>query len=516
MSYRQQICFLLIAGLVICLGCSSDTEQKNAHFEKGKAFFEQKDYKNAELEFKNAVQIDPTFVAAYEKLSETHIKLGNAREAFSAIRQVVELDPANMDAQLKLATFFLLARRVKESKARVEHILTEEPENIPTLYLSARIHLIEKNSDKAAIAYNKILKINNKQTQARLGLSKVLTVQGKVDAAETTLKEAIEFDPKAVKPKLALFRFYSTKGDFESAEKVMQQSIANHPQHPNLYIVLGNFHYRQKNLQKAEQAYLKAIDLDPKNTSSYVVTAGFYEFAGQTDKSLAMYRKALDLNPHHIQAMQGIARVSFKNKDFDKAEKQIGKILKQKPQSVPIRILKGELLIRKGKIDEAITIFDKLIIEDSQNARAHYSKAFAHVNKDELELAKSELNKATELSPRYKKAGLLLMQIHMRERNFDLALQRANDILKQFPKYYQAVMIRGNALMGQGKAKEAQFVFESAIAIDSKNPSGYYRLGMAYYKTGDKRKAKKELEKALNLSNTFEGVMEAKKTLAEL
>jgi Tfp pilus assembly protein PilF len=43
-----------------------------------------------------------------------------------------------------------------------------------------------------------------------------------------------------------------------------------------------------------------------------------------------------------------------------------------------------------------------------------------------------------------------------------------------------------------------------------------YHLGLAYYKKGEPERAKAELERALKLSDKFDGAEEAKKTLAEI
>ena len=45
--------------MFICVACASDEEKKTAHLEKGKEYFEKGEYKSAEIEFKNAVQVDP-------------------------------------------------------------------------------------------------------------------------------------------------------------------------------------------------------------------------------------------------------------------------------------------------------------------------------------------------------------------------------------------------------------------------------------------------------------------------
>jgi len=62
MKWIHCIGLTIVLMLTMVWGCSSDEEKKLAHFEKGNAYFEKGGYKSAELDFKNAVQIDPEFV----------------------------------------------------------------------------------------------------------------------------------------------------------------------------------------------------------------------------------------------------------------------------------------------------------------------------------------------------------------------------------------------------------------------------------------------------------------------
>ena len=116
----------LVAVLMFTIvwGCSSDEEKKLAHVEKGNAYFEKGEYKSAELEFKNAVQIDPEYVAAHVKLGETYLKLGNSQAAFRTYARVVQLDENNTDAQLKMATFYLLGKQTDKSREVLDKILS--------------------------------------------------------------------------------------------------------------------------------------------------------------------------------------------------------------------------------------------------------------------------------------------------------------------------------------------------------------------------------------------------------
>ena len=80
--YLNRLVCIMLALALFFPGCSSDEEKKESHFKKGVVYYEKGEYKSAELEFRNAIQIDPEFVDAYEQLGETYLKLGDPRGAF--------------------------------------------------------------------------------------------------------------------------------------------------------------------------------------------------------------------------------------------------------------------------------------------------------------------------------------------------------------------------------------------------------------------------------------------------
>ena len=122
--YRSSICILIC--FILLVVCASDEEKKKAHLKKGEAYFDKGEYESAELEFRNAIQIDPEFVDAYLKLGETYLKLGKPQNAFREYRMVAQLDPDNRDALLKLATFYMLGRKIDEA-VKMTGIQIEKP-----------------------------------------------------------------------------------------------------------------------------------------------------------------------------------------------------------------------------------------------------------------------------------------------------------------------------------------------------------------------------------------------------
>lgn len=92
-SLSVLVVVMLISLVVTLAGCSSEEEKKISHFEKGKSYLDKGENKKAELEFRSAIQIDPKFVDAYERLGEAYMKLGDPRGAFREYTMVTRLDP---------------------------------------------------------------------------------------------------------------------------------------------------------------------------------------------------------------------------------------------------------------------------------------------------------------------------------------------------------------------------------------------------------------------------------------
>jgi tetratricopeptide (TPR) repeat protein len=86
------VSFSILFGALFA-GCGSIEQRRQKYFEKGKSYFEQEKYKEAQIEFKNALQIDPKFAEGYYELGKTFLKLQKLREAFGAFSKAVELNP---------------------------------------------------------------------------------------------------------------------------------------------------------------------------------------------------------------------------------------------------------------------------------------------------------------------------------------------------------------------------------------------------------------------------------------
>src|ERR1700743_3735716 len=94
--------FFFALSFLFVAGCSHDPQVlKKRAVSKGDAYFAKGKYREATIEYANALKIDSHFEQAYFKLGESLLKQGLFNYAYISFSGAVELDPGDTQAQLE-------------------------------------------------------------------------------------------------------------------------------------------------------------------------------------------------------------------------------------------------------------------------------------------------------------------------------------------------------------------------------------------------------------------------------
>lgn len=490
----------------ILIGCASDEDKKKAYLDEGKAFIQKKDYKNAVIKLKNAIQIDPTFTEAYVQLADTQMNLGATREAFVAYSRVESLAPENLEVKLKLATLFLLGKNNEEASKRVYEVLDKKPDHQTALIMLGG--LMEQKPDiiKAEEIYRAVIEKDQKATAAFYGLARVLAKQQKWEKSEQALLSAAAIDDQDEGPKVALYKFYVARKDKEKAEKTLRSAVEAHPDNVELMFLLGNFYTGLRLFDKAEKIYLQALEKDPEGTKPLIVLGDYYKRTDKPEEAMTMYQKALAIAPEDLAIKAHIARFHLQREELQDAEKLVDEILSERSKHLSARLLKAELLILKQSFKDALDILAELEKEEPKNARTAHFKALALLGLGNRSQAKASLAKAIELNPRQTISRLQLAEIHFRARDYALATAQAKEILAHRPGNYSANRIAGNCALAQGQFETARHHYKILMQLLPNHPESYFRMGLLERKESNYDAALSQFNKALELNPHLTGV----------
>ncbi|MEL7451152.1 MAG: hypothetical protein AAFN78_18200, partial [Pseudomonadota bacterium] len=101
MSNTLRTGILLLLGTLL-IACSSAEDRAVEYLDRAQASFDEGDWVKAELDVKNALQIDPRNVDARVMMYQIAEKQQKWREMFRNLTRVVNLDENNVDARIKL------------------------------------------------------------------------------------------------------------------------------------------------------------------------------------------------------------------------------------------------------------------------------------------------------------------------------------------------------------------------------------------------------------------------------
>jgi tetratricopeptide (TPR) repeat protein len=129
----------------------------------------------------------------------------------------------------------------------------------------------------------------------------------------------------------------------------------------------------------------------------------------------------------------------------------------------------------------------------------------------------AEYKQALELDPQFAPAANNLAWLYSeRGKNIDVALSLAQTAMEKLPDDPNVSDTLGWIYYKKGAYRKALALLEESREKLPDNAVVRYHVGMAYEKTGDHPSAKRELDRALKISPSFEGADEARQALQAL
>jgi len=111
----------------------------------GLAYLEENKLPEAEIAFRQLIQLAPDEALGYANLGLVYIRLGNYDRAETELKNALERAPIDPEIQLNLAEVLLLTNREAEAVEYLEETIRHHPNHIRTLYKLGQIYA--KSSD---------------------------------------------------------------------------------------------------------------------------------------------------------------------------------------------------------------------------------------------------------------------------------------------------------------------------------------------------------------------------------
>jgi tetratricopeptide (TPR) repeat protein len=516
---------LVLAFLLGLVSCSRDPAVvKKRYFESGNKYFEKGRYREASIQYRNALKQDPKYGPAHYKMALTALKQQDINGAVGSFRRALNTlppdSPDRVDTTVKLAEIYLqVARGEKTYMDDVEGFTKDLIKRDPNSYDAHRL-IGDLNYSRATVAfrdrhpeegqrlldtateeYRKADSIKPGQQGVSMQLARALTAKGQFADAESLYRKVIEKDKTYQYAYTELYRMFLFQQKPDEQEKVLKLAYQNNPKQYGFLTLLAMHYYSQKRrddmVSVLQQIKSHAKDFD----QAYLTVGDFYLRMGDGDSAIREYKEGMTKDAKKKSTYQKrVIEVLMRMGKRQEAAEVNTQILKDDPGDNDARGLAATFLLDKGDVAKALAELQAVVTRAPDNPVSRYNLGRAHAARGEFEQARQQFAKAIELRPDYVMARLALAQLQVTRGEFDAALKTAEAILAIDRGNVNARLVESAALMGQKKFGDSRAMLDSMLKQFPGSPDVMFQLGVVNLAENKFKEAEDAFRRAYQLN----------------
>jgi cellulose synthase operon protein C len=480
MNRATSIRLLLVGSLMAALltGCTRDPNVRKQKFlESGNRYRDQGKFREAAIQYLNALQVDTRFAEAHYQLGETCLKLKNYNCAFEHLSRTLDLMPENYAARVDVANLLIAARQLKDAQPHLDILRKEQPDNPDTHMSWANLYAAQDNLRSAMEEMQKAVAADPGHSDSYLGLAALEDRAKMPDQAEINFKKAVALAPKAMSPQLALGAFYMSHNRVPEAEQQFKHAIDVDPKDPAPRADYVRLLMAQGKKPEAE-AFLKQTKSALSDKSEgYRMLGDFYFANGDLDQATAEYSALYSDHPKDIQVKRNYVQLLILKNRLDEATKLNNELLKSNAKDSDALVYRGQIQLAQGEAGGAVDSLQQALKNDSNNAVAHYHLGRAFDIQHNEAQAESEWRAAIGLRPDLTDAHRSLARLEMQRGDVDALAQTAQQIIYGAPNAPDGYLLRALAEMNHQKFSEAEQDMRKAAEVAPASPAPYVQMG---------------------------------------
>jgi len=430
-----------LCALLACVltGCTRDPNaRKQKYFDSGEKYFTQGKYREAAIQYSNALQIDPRFAQAHFQLSQSYLRIGDSQRAFQELTRTVELAPDNYRAHLDLANLLMTVRAqdgspdpdtLKQAKAHLDLLRQKEPNTAETHQSWSNYYATQNKLPDAIQEMQQAIALDPSRSDPYLMLALLQLRSNQLDAAEASIKKATATDPKPMNAQLALGTFYQSHGRVLEAEQQFRDAIEVDPKNPDARASLVRVFLQEGKKDEIEPLLQKTKKDLPDDPRAYRMLGDYYFAEGDLDKALTEYSSIYNEYPKDVTAKKNYIQLLILKNRVDEASKLTAELLKTGPNDSDSLIYKGEIQMRQNDVAGALQSFQSALKNDPGNAIGHYQLGNAYAQQKDSSRAESEWREAVRLRPSLVEAQHSLAGVEIDRADYTALLQTAQQII---------------------------------------------------------------------------------------
>ena len=326
--------------------------------------------------------------------------------------------------------------------------------------------------------------------QKLLGSAKEYLAKHDTKAATIQLKNALKSNPNLPEARYLLGKTLMQEGNFAGAEVEFRKALELNFAKDQVVPLLAQSLAFRGQAKKVVEEFANVSLTDPAASADLLTIVSMSHGAlGKPDLAKAALEKALAVQPENPAALLMSARVKASEKDVEGAIAVVDGILAKHASDPEAIKFKGDLLMRKGQVNEGLEQYRKAIAANGKFIPAHIALTTSLIHLGKADEATAALGQFKQIAPKHPQILMFDAELAFARKD----LKQAKEFISQYHKVVQANplsnQLAGVVEYGLGNFAQAEDYLVKALADGAEVPLAQRMLISAYLKMGQGDKA---------------------------
>jgi putative PEP-CTERM system TPR-repeat lipoprotein len=537
----------LAVGLSLCASVWS--QRGTDDYELGLVAYQGGEIRTAYIHLKNAIEQDPLLLSAHLLLGRVLLAMGKGAEAEEQLTIANGLGAHRSLTLIPLAQAYLMQGKSDKLLSQLHPLGDSAEEDAELLALRGQAYLELGKLYDAERSFEQACERSPDSFPAVLGRAQIRRLRGVLDAALGDAQRAVELDANSARAWFAKAGIERDLGNLQPALADFERVVELDPAHLPAQVGRIGILIDLDRIDEAAALIAKVRESWPQDPRSLYLSAIVANRQGDPQTAEQVLQQAdrllsqlpADLVENHPPTLMLAGMVAFSLKQWERASRYLDLYRQRHPDEVGPRKLLGKILLDGNRTEAALALLEPALqlapddvgllslIADVYMHQGRHLKASEVVARavrfrpDDLGLrarqaviafalgrraeAIEQLELVFSSDPELATAGASLVNLLMRVRQYDRAVEVAQELVVRQAENATYLNLLGAAHFSSGDLDAARDAFREALGIDGRFPPARLNLAKLERKEGKTEEARALLEVLLDEQPNHVGAM---------
>jgi tetratricopeptide (TPR) repeat protein len=468
----------------------------------GMFYYSIRDFDSAVRQYEAGIQEDPQRKAQYQKaIAEILVIRRRPADAIRMLEQVLQENRDDDQAQAMRASLMIETGDPKQVQAAItdlQAVISRMPANAVLRFNLGRALQFKGQLDQARTQYVESARLQKNLIPPRLALAQLDYYRRDWGHTLEYSNEVLQLDPRNLPARLLRSSALAAVGNFTQARKDLADTTKLFPSSREAQIQIALLDLTERRYADAETAFRKLYQEAPEDLRSLMGLAETYARQAQYQKAIQVLSTEAARQPGRPEIQLALGNLAFRSKQYDLAIEHYQALVKANPEAGEVYYRLGEAYRVKGDFKEAVKAFRTAKDLRPNDAAPALQLALLLHNAGQIEQARPIYEQILKIQPDNPVALNNLAYLMAEDgQDLDEALKLAQRAKQRLPDNLDVSDTLGWIYIKKNLADNAVDLYQDLVAKSPDRSTYRYHLAIALYQRGDRVRARRELQIAL-------------------